>query len=635
MGPTAKKKKSNRDKFCKDRYQSTKVLRSRMEYELYEAQDTLYRNSRVLIQVMDVPTSISSEERSLLKITLETLQSIEARNLFVMEDFELTDDRCVLVNEQFDSLSLEEYAATNPGQSTLLLIFFQVILAVVELHKRSILHANLRPNNIFVGIGGLTKLGGVTMLRNSPYSHISRSLFLGTPGYSPPEVWERDTALDERVDIYSLGSLLYFCVTEGQHPKRVLSSSRIPNDFREIILKARQPQANERFKSVKEFEDQLLSLLGGSQTIPMPDIADSHQQSQEVHNETNGIDAQLNQNDFEIDVQADHSRIKNSLDESPLQPINEEPVDVPQELLGISTSMVANNRELEDFRSPDSIENRSEGIPHESDHMPEQGPQEHSAKQSVSNTKAEENTREPETKSDTKVMVSKLKIQALIENFSDKLNQILGSTVVLAACFLILLTGIGIIFIRSSSTISLPSEPIVESPSRDFELKIVGKPMTRTDALGEWKSCDDNKIKDLDYLYARDGDAQLILKKFQFKLDFKQSAILRVIRLNHSKTASKSRMELELEEGELVFQSEGTKLFTELIDGDIRANARQVTFKVKKQEDASIYFVKSGSLSLQLPNQKQLETIYAGQKLRLESGKIVIREKLDVHILDF
>ena len=214
--------------FFDSRYQAKRVILSRSNYKLYEASDTSQRNARVIIQQFTAQTPLSDSQLALHQSTIETLQTIGSQNLFKIVNYKLEETQCLLALECFDNLNLEVYSESGPGRPSLLLVFFQVILALNELHQKSILHVNLRPDNIFVGVGGLVKLGGISLLKSLSFSDSSRSYFNPTPGYSAPEVWESGANLNETADVYSLGSLLYFCVTEGQHPSRIISNSKIP-----------------------------------------------------------------------------------------------------------------------------------------------------------------------------------------------------------------------------------------------------------------------------------------------------------------------------------------------------------------------------------------------------------------------
>lgn len=89
-------------------------------------------------------------------------------------------------------------------------------------HQQGIVHRDLKPSNIFVvdvAAGGGVRLmdfGLVKLL--GAESLTSAGIVAGTPSYIAPEAWKGDpTTLDHRIDVYSLG-VLVFRLLSGQVP---------------------------------------------------------------------------------------------------------------------------------------------------------------------------------------------------------------------------------------------------------------------------------------------------------------------------------------------------------------------------------------------------------------------------------
>lgn len=638
MGLSNNKQKFKVDTFCENRYRITKVLKPRSGYFLYQAEDTLYRNSKVLIQEMNITEDIPEEELALLKITVEILQNMSISNLFTLEDFEISPTNCAIVMEHFEGLSLEDYANTNPGRSTLLLIFFQVVLAVSELHKCSILHANLRPDNIFVGIGGLTKLGGLTMLRADPYSHLSKSLFSGTPGYSPPEIWETDVGLKESSDVYSLGSLLYFCVTEGQHPSRVLSHSRIPDEFRTIILKARQPKAKDRYQSVAELEDALLTLLSESEENLTPLIEarftdDSPPQNIDDDELDEPLDATIGDlvtvsNDSQGQVSGESEELleqnleDRATSEDQKIALTEDYVDHPSIDL---TQLEDLKLRKEIDRKPDLPQRKDQQKSNENDEITSSDVEDYGCDdesealiESHKNSEGSENS----------VLLN------WVNFLRDKMPKSVGITTVLG--IVIGFFSLSLLMTSESPKSAKDIEKASVVISSEVDFRVVGNLFVKKLVDVDWRVfTETDKISKSDRLFARDGNSQILDRKLQFKLQMQQGSILQVVDLKGSPSGSKTSIELIMEEGEFMFNAEGARLYIELIDQSCRINARKASFKVKKTDDRSIYYVKSGWLSIQLPNQVKRETVYPGSIVHLQSGVIKSRSKFDTQLSDF
>jgi NIMA (never in mitosis gene a)-related kinase len=85
--------------------------------------------------------------------------------------------------------------------------FHQLVLALEELHKKNIIHRDLKAANIF-----LTDNSQRVLLGDMNVSKINKQDFArtqtGTPYYASPEVWREDP-YNCKTDIWSLGCVIY------------------------------------------------------------------------------------------------------------------------------------------------------------------------------------------------------------------------------------------------------------------------------------------------------------------------------------------------------------------------------------------------------------------------------------------
>lgn len=90
-----------------------------------------------------------------------------------------------------------------------------VLRSLDEAHRAGIVHRDLKPANIFLhalGVGTLVKVIDFGIARDRT-SHLTVSgQVLGTPGYISPEQ-VLDGIVDSRADLYSLGIVMYECLT--------------------------------------------------------------------------------------------------------------------------------------------------------------------------------------------------------------------------------------------------------------------------------------------------------------------------------------------------------------------------------------------------------------------------------------
>jgi len=97
--------------------------------------------------------------------------------------------------------------------------------------KAKIVHCDIKPDNVIIDDDGTVKLAdlGLAMSVQSILGQArpDNRLIFGTPNYISPEQSRGDDSLDCRADIYSLGAMLYHCMTgtmpfEGMPPLEVM-----------------------------------------------------------------------------------------------------------------------------------------------------------------------------------------------------------------------------------------------------------------------------------------------------------------------------------------------------------------------------------------------------------------------------
>ncbi|XP_052607752.1 serine/threonine-protein kinase Nek3 isoform X3 [Peromyscus californicus insignis] len=93
-------------------------------------------------------------------------------------------------------------------EDTILNWFIQICLGVNHIHKKRVLHRDIKSKNVFLTQSGKVKLGdfGSARLLSSPMAFACT--YVGTPYYVPPEIWE-NLPYNNKSDIWSLGCILY------------------------------------------------------------------------------------------------------------------------------------------------------------------------------------------------------------------------------------------------------------------------------------------------------------------------------------------------------------------------------------------------------------------------------------------
>lgn len=91
----------------------------------------------------------------------------------------------------------------------------QIALGLEHLHRRGLVHADLKPENVVLTPDGTVKLIDVegAYLRGATPANVGFRLELSTTAYAPPERVRFPDCVNVGTDIYGLGAVLYYLLT--------------------------------------------------------------------------------------------------------------------------------------------------------------------------------------------------------------------------------------------------------------------------------------------------------------------------------------------------------------------------------------------------------------------------------------
>jgi eukaryotic-like serine/threonine-protein kinase len=171
-------------------------------------------------------------------------------------------------------------------------LMLQACSAMAEAHREGIVHRDLKPSNLFCvpRAGGRFTLKivdfGISKLASADQSMTVTGNFIGSPAYMSPEQMDAPNRVDERADIWSLGVVLYECVTgklpfsASSYPEICLSVTQkspvrprehrgdLPPALERVILKCLEKDREKRFASALELAGALREFAGPASDFP-------------------------------------------------------------------------------------------------------------------------------------------------------------------------------------------------------------------------------------------------------------------------------------------------------------------------------------------------------------------------------
>ncbi len=238
---------------------------------VYRATDTLL-GREVAVKVPHASTAEGLERR--LQMEARVLASLEHPGIVPIHDVgQLADGRLFYVMKRVRGRTLPEYLNAVAGMGERLRVFERICEPVAFAHARGFIHRDLKPENVMVGAFGEVMVmdWGVAKLLGSSADVIPESplgiegdvtrpgTIVGTRGFMAPEqAGAKQAGVDVRADVYGLGALLLFMLTDtppaadGTAAAMAAARRDIPKPLRAVCARALAADSSDRYSSVAE-----------------------------------------------------------------------------------------------------------------------------------------------------------------------------------------------------------------------------------------------------------------------------------------------------------------------------------------------------------------------------------------------
>ncbi|XP_037842584.2 serine/threonine-protein kinase Nek3 isoform X4 [Chlorocebus sabaeus] len=194
-------------------------------------------NQMFAMKEIRLPKSFSNTQNSRKEAVL--LAKMKHPNIVAFKESFEAEGHFYIVMEYCDGGDLMQKIKQQKGklfpEDMILNWFTQMCLGVNHIHKKRVLHRDIKSKNIFLTQNGKVKLGDFGSARLLSNQMAFACTYVGTPYYVPPEIWE-NLPYNNKSDIWSLGCILYELCTL-RHPFQA-------NSWKNLILKVCQGSIN-------------------------------------------------------------------------------------------------------------------------------------------------------------------------------------------------------------------------------------------------------------------------------------------------------------------------------------------------------------------------------------------------------
>ncbi len=248
---------------------------------VYRARDSSL-DRFVALKVLHPHLQRTSEARA--RFTREAKSVAKLRHPHILEIYDYSgeaSDETYIAAELLTGPTLKDFVLKQrelPAEIAAC-IALQLAEALGAAHAKGIIHRDVKPENVLIHEDRCVKLTdfGIAYMVDAHTFTVTGQI-LGSPGHMAPEQVEGGTS-DVRSDVFSLGTVLYFCATgrlpfigrnphhllklllDGEYPDPLRLRPSIGAELAQILNKALSRAPGNRYQSADEMADRLRAFL--------------------------------------------------------------------------------------------------------------------------------------------------------------------------------------------------------------------------------------------------------------------------------------------------------------------------------------------------------------------------------------
>lgn len=188
--------------------------------ELEEKLRDIYGDNEYAIEnaVREMAAKFENEIKSMSR--LGGLNADGSRNIIRMYNHMLVQEGMysyIIISMEL-ALPLKRFLAReNFTLGKVIQISYETAKGLKVCHEESIIHRDIKEDNLFIGADGRIKIGDFGVANISGGEVSKKTEGVGTPHYMAPEI-KHNAEYDQTVDVYSLGIVMYMLLNENKPP---------------------------------------------------------------------------------------------------------------------------------------------------------------------------------------------------------------------------------------------------------------------------------------------------------------------------------------------------------------------------------------------------------------------------------